>query len=925
MNNTNTFLDQLTASFLKDINVYKDQLTIVLPNKRAKIFLLDKIKNNASQTIFAPNVISVDELIQDIAQIRAIDSIELLFELYHVYLSLKLDETNQSFNEFAKWGKTLIQDFNEIDRYLIDPNYIFSYLSEIKALERWDLDAENKTKLIDDNFTFWKKLPTYYHNFYKHLRIKSVGYQGLIYRESVSALEKFIVETNRYYVFAGFNALNNAEEIIVQKFIEGERAKIIWDIDEYFLLNDHHDVGLFLRRYKKDWKFYKSNAFDYVNQEFQNKKNIEIIGTPKSIGQAKIAGKIIENLINNGSSIEKTAIVLGDENLLLPVLNNLPNIESGLNITMGFSAKSNPIQLLLNNILKLHITALNRSNSSYTFYYRDVLSVLNNVFVEPILKAHEGVKFIKQNNFTFFNYETFISIKEFSHCIESDFFKVLFQPWNDITILDILNRLKLVLDFVREDLILDVENQRINITFLHSVYKELNKIISYQERYNYINNVDDLQVIFKQIQDLAEVSFEGEPLTGLQIMGVLESRVLDFENVIITSVNEGKFPSGKAQMSFIPYDVKREIGLPTNKEKDAIYSYHFYHLLFRAKNVYLLYNTDSEGIDAGEKSRFLQQLEIETLPQHNLKKTTYNAVLPERAYEKFEILKSDLLLERLKSIATEKGFSPSSLTNFIRDPKQFYLQRVLSINDVDDVEENIAVNTLGTIIHNALEKLYTPLEQSGKVIDISDIDYMISKIDQLVEEEFKIVYKQGNIRKGKNFIAFEVAKRNIYNLLQLEKEAVLNGEEIQILALEKDLSYILKDENLPFEIKIAGKVDRIEKRNNKIRIIDYKTGKVEARSLKLKDFSFLMDEIKNDKIIQLLCYALMLSSNDDFKDYEVEAGIISFKNLGAGFLPFLYNDSSQINESALNEFKITLIDLLNKILNPDIPFLEQIK
>jgi ATP-dependent helicase/DNAse subunit B len=432
-----------------------------------------------------------------------------------------------------------------------------------------------------------------------------------------------------------------------------------------------------------------------------------------------------------------------------------------------------------------------------------------------------------------------------------------------------------------------------------------------------------LYAIYKQVIDLAEVSFEGEPLNGLQIMGVLESRVLDFETVIITSMNEGKFPAGKSQNSFIPYDVKRELGLPTFKEKDAIYTYHFYHLLQRAKNIYLLYNTESEGLDAGEKSRFITQLEVEKQPKHNLTHEIYNAVLPDTAYSPMIIPKSEKVMLRLKEIA-EKGFSPSALTSYIRNPIQFYFQKILRISEVEEVEENIALNTLGTIIHETLRVLYEPF--IGKFISEIDIENCIKKIDSEVLVQFKVVYKEGEIKKGRNLLAFEVAKRNVFNFLKVELESIKNGDAIKILELEKTFERMVEHPSLPFPVLIRGNVDRIEERNGIIRIIDYKTGKVEKTSVTLKSWRGLTEDIKNDKIIQVLAYAYMYEKNANGR--PIEAGIISFKNLKSGFLPFNFKEEKEsvaiIDNEIQSNYLEQIVLLLNEILDMTIPFEEKV-
>ena len=388
-------------------------------------------------------------------------------------------------------------------------------------------------------------------------------------------------------------------------------------------------------------------------------------------------------------------------------------------------------------------------------------------------------------------------------------------------------------------------------------------------------------------------------------------------------MNEGKFPAGKSSNSFIPYDVKRELGLPTFKEKDAIYTYHFYHLLQRATNIYLLYNTESEGMDAGEKSRFITQLDVERQPNHTLTQEIYNAVLPDTAYIPMEVRKSSAVMSRLKEIA-EQGFSPSALTKYIRNPIDFYFQKILRIREVEEVEESIALNTLGTIIHETLKTLYEPF--IGRLISESDLQQCFKQIDAEVLKQFKLVYKEGEIKKGRNLLAFEVAKRNVFNFLKVELESVKKGEQVQIIALEQTYERLLEHPKLPFPVLIKGNVDRIENRDGVIRIIDYKTGKVEKGTVALRSWDDLTLDIKNEKIIQVLAYAYMFEK--EAKGVPIEAGIISFKNLKEGFLPFNFKsgkeETKNIEEEILNHYLEQIVLLLSEILDETIPFTEKI-
>ncbi len=915
-----TFLHQLAQEILKNYSDDISELTIVLPNKRAKIFLLDAFKEIIHNTIFAPEIISIEDFIQDVAGIRSIDSVELLFEFYEVYISIKDNEEKESFENFANWAKTLLQDFNEIDRYLLEPDKVLKYLEDIKEIEHWSVDVDNRTDLIEKHLLFWKKLPGYYHSLYDYLFNKGIGYQGLIYREAVENLNHFSEHnSDKQFVFAGFNALNQAEERIIQHLLALGKTKIYWDIDETLLNDTFHDAGFFQRKFKKEWIYYKTHPYEWISNDFKDEKNIHVIATSKAIGQAKIAGSIIEkHCQQSDSNLQKVALVLGDENLLLPVLYSLPANVAALNITMGFSSKNNPAQLLIAKLFKLHTNALTRNPSSYVMYYKDVLDILTHPLIEPYVKANALVSIINKNNYTFITHKKLEELQQES----SELFSFLFQKWDETSV-NVLENLSQILLKIKANLSYENDEEKITNSFVYSIFKVINKMISYFSEHQRIDNIKTLYAIYKQVIDVAEVSFEGEPLDGLQIMGVLESRVLDFEKVIITSVNEGKFPAGKSTNSFIPYDVKMQYGLPTFKEKDAIYTYHFYHLLQRAKNIYLIYNSDSQGFDSGEKSRFITQLEVEKQPNHTLTFQYYNPDVPNIAHQPIIVPKTESVIIRLREIA-EKGFSPSSLTTYIRNPIQFYFQRILRISETDEVEENIAVNTLGTIIHGSLEELYRPF--IGRVLTVDDIKICISKIDAEVLDQFKKVYKEGEIKKGRNLLAFEVAKRNIWNFLKLELEAIEKGDEIQIIALEADLSRKLEHESLPFPIKIAGKVDRIELRNGKTRIVDYKTGKVIQQNVTLKDWKGLTDDIKNEKIIQVLAYAFMYGTLD--KNQEIEAGIISFKNLKSGFLPFKLKEDKDafhvISPEIMENYLEQLVILLKEILNVDIPFEEKI-
>ena len=918
--NKNTFLNKLAQ---KIIDKYLDNLSetiVVLPNKRAKIFLIEALKKQVSENILSPNIIAIEDFIQEISNIRNVDSIELLFEFYQVYLSITEKKNQQEFELFANWAKTLLQDFNEIDRYLLNPDHVLSYLKDIEDIKKWGIEVENKTKLLENYIDFWKLLPVYYKTLYNHLLQKGIGYQGLVYREAEKNIDNYSKTIhNKRIVFAGFNALNKAEEKIIQFLISKDLAQIYWDADQVFLNDVHHDAGLFIRKIKSGWKHYKSNPFEWIVNDFSQAKNINIIGTSKTIGQAKITGGLIEKikLENPNSDLSNVAIVLGEENLLVPLLYALPANVGSLNITMGYSGKNNPAQILISKLFKMHSNALSRNANNYVFYYKDVLDILTHPLVEPYVNSNKLVQIINKNNYTFISHKKIVELQNSSN----NFFDLLFSKWDKDSIF-VLDTILNLLQNIKQHLSNDNEEEKITKAFVFSIFKVINKLKNYYSEHSNIDKIETLNAIYKQIIDLAEVSFEGEPLNGLQIMGVLESRVLDFETVIITSLNEGKFPAGKSTNSFIPNDVKRELELPTFKEKDAIYTYHFYHLLQRAKNIYLIYNTQNDGLDGGELSRFITQLEVEKQPNHVLTHQIYKPFLPDIAHKPMSIAKSQSVMLRLKEIC-ETGFSPSALTSYIRNPIDFYFQKILRIREYEEVEENIALNTLGTIIHKCLEALYKPF--LNKYLTEIDIKKCFELLDEEVLFQFKEIYKEGEIKKGRNLLAFEVAKRNVSNFLKMELNSIKNGDQIKIIALEQTYERIFKSKRLPFPVLIKGNVDRIEERNGNIRIIDYKTGKVEAKNVTLKSWNGLTDGIKNDKIIQLMAYAFIFENNSDLL---IEAGIISFKNLKNGFLPFVFKEdkiaNSVISEAVLVNYLAELEFLLVEILDVNIAFTEKI-
>jgi hypothetical protein len=905
---------------LEEKGLKLEDLHFILPSKRAGVFLKHHLASLIEQPIFAPNILSIEEFVEELSGLQALPNTELVFKLYEAYKALTSSEDVESFESFSKWAQILLQDFNEIDRYLIPQEQIFDYLNAIKELNHWSLEP-NHTDLIKNHLKFWKRLKDYYLEFTETLIKNKQGYQGLIYREASENLEVYLENnSDKTHVFLGFNALNTAESQIIQGLLQNDLAVTYWDIDKTFINDTVHDAGWFTRAHKTKWNYFKNHPFNWETSYYNTPKNIQVVGVPKLVGQAKYVGQILEHLRIENKNLASVAVVLGEENLLIPVLNSIPKAITKLNVTMGLPLQFVPLASFFEHLFSIH-----KSNST-TFYYKDVIAILSHPSVYPLFHIESGnvssqiVDFIQKNNIVYLSAET-LKLQTASH---QELIDYLFEPWNNDTHLA-LNQCSNLIYKMKASFDQSGKNNGLKLEYLYRFHTLFNQLSELNTTYKYLDSIAALHSVYKELLSYETMDFKGEPLEGLQIMGMLESRVLDFETVIITSVNEGILPSGKTNNSFIPFDVKIENGLPTFKEKDAVYTYHFYRLLQRAKNVYILYNTEIDALKGGEKSRFITQLEIEDI--HKIKHSIASPNVPIIEHQLQHITKTPLVLERIKELCG-KGFSPSSLSNYIRNPLDFYFDKILGIKEFDEVEENIAANTMGSVIHNTLEEFYQPLE--GEFLTIAHLTDFKKRIKITVTKHFEALYHQGDFTKGKNLIIFEIAQRYISNFINLEIESIKNGNEIKIISIESDESIAIKIDGLDFPIKLKGKVDRVDEFNGVTRVVDYKSGKLEQGKVELVDWADLTtDYDKYSKSFQILCYAFMMYKNKRIT-LPIEAGIISFKNLSGGFLKFGTKPSSGsrkkiqiITEETLDHFEEELKTLIAEICNPDIDFVEK--
>ena len=935
-----SFLEQLVIHLTEK---YKDdisELCIVLPNRRAGLFLKTHFVKHLKNTFWAPEVMATEDFVALLAEVEIVDTTTLLFELYETVKAVNGSET-ESFDEFSKWGQILLNDFNEIDRYLVDAGQLFGNLKDIKELENWTLNAENLTEFQTKYLQFWKSLKEFYFNFQKRLLDKHEAYQGLAYKlVSADVEERVKKHPWKKIIFAGFNALNKAEEELIEKLLNAGRAEIIWDTDAYYINNLNQEAGRFIRKYNETGRFKKIKEQNIVVEEnllATEPKTITIIGAAKNVAQAKVAGNLVDTLKQENSGLENTALVLADENLLFPVLHSLPSDLTDINVTMGYPLKNTPVAGYFDLIFSLHENGMKfgKGKASYSFYHTDLIKLLSHPYTAILLTGDNSdasirkvIQAIQTRNIVFAGFSMIESIFiEFEKEKEFEVLARLLNHWKSPA--DAIKCITSLIDQLKNAIINQREIQSENkasleLEYLFAFTKIIKRIHDLTIDYNtLINDIKTLRSIINQIVRGTTLPFYGEPLMGLQVMGMLETRTLDFENVILLSCNEDILPSGKTVNSFVPFELKRHFGLPTYSDKDAIFAYHFYRLLQRAKNIYLLYNTENDDFGSGEKSRYLTQL-IYELPKVNpsvvIKEMLVNIPVKEEKHNHtIRIEKSADIIEKLKAKA-EYGFSPSLLNRYRNCTLQFYFQAIAGLKEVDEVEETIGADTLGSSIHKVLQNFYTPF--IGKKIVAEDIKKMKPQVEAATLAVFEEEYSKTEISFGKNLLTLKVALKFINNFLNEEIKNIssneANSKPTMIKALEQELETNLTVGSQ--QIKIKGNADRIDSIGKLTRIIDYKTGLADTKELKFEEWDEIRTNTKLAKSFQLLMYALMYQKMNPALQEHLISGIITFRELSAGLKTVKVNQSEELNVDVLKEFEEQVKLLLSEIFNPEMAF-----
>lgn len=917
----NSFLSRV-ADFILEHHSGNADLCVVLPNRRSGLFLKKIISEKITSTVWAPEIITIEEFTQRVSGLTIADKTEILIRLYEIISADEKHDT-EPFESFMKWAPVLISDYSDADAWLVDTDQLFTNLSEIKYIEDWSLGSPELTPFQKKYLEFWDRLAEWYHALRNELLKENKGWSGLAYRLSAEP-ERLNNIAWSQVIFAGFNALNKAEEKILSQLIRNGKADTLWDADNYYLNDSLNEAGKFMRMNREKYFTRPFNRpFDNTGDYFATgEKNITVISAARNISQARAAGTVLHE--NNFSS-EETAIVLADENLLIPVLDTIPQNYTDVNVSMGYSMRNTPVYTLLLNVFSLQENVLRfqiySGKGEPKFYYQDVLRLLRHPYVVSSFndkkKITQIIRRIARYNATFV---TLQQIKNYGDISSSAVLEFLFCEWKSSDI--IIEQLQRIPEIFRGILKPSDEEISFDTEFLYQLHLALNRVATLYSRGDALHNFAALKSILIQGFSNTSIPFSGEPLRGLQIMGMLETRLLDFKNVIIVSANEGVLPDSTMHQSFIMYDLRRHFGMPLFHEKDSITSYNVHRLLQRAENIVFISNSDQDAFGTKEKSRFITQLETE-LPSVNPnaffnykvaasepgRETATDAITLNSGPEVIAIL-----IEKAKD-----GFSPSMISSFRECKLQFYFRYVTGIRDEDEVTEDVDQNMLGTIIHNALEEMYKPFVNAVLTEEI--IARIRPQTEKSVKAAFKNLYEDNEAGTGKNLLALKIAQRYITQFFDFETARIRRlskaGIKITVTGLEESLEHIQEINGTP--IKFIGKADRIERRDEFISILDYKTGIVTKKDVTLNDWADLAEGRKTSKAFQLLMYAWLYLKGRNQAEL-VESGLISFRHLREGILLLTSPEGSVITNENIIEFESQLHRLTADILSEETVF-----
>ena len=911
------FLRQVAATFVNKIGSDLSEYCFVFPNRRSSLFFKKYLGLSSNVPVFAPKIETISSLLTTASGLVVDSKVSLLYILYQTYLDVA--NSVETFDEFLHKGDTILNDFDDVDKYIVDAKMLFTNIAELREIggdysflsdsqkaairdmaafqQFWDTLISNKEGENEKFFTnFWTNMYELYCSFREKLEQKGKAYEGMVYRsvaEHLKTSELTAIFKHKHYVFVGFNALNNCEKKILNTLRDAGLADFYWD---YYgeMIQDKMNMSSFFM--KENVLVYPSK-YQLISEEVDT--NYNVVGVSSAIGQAKLLKDILHKLLPQESAADlenkafRTAIVLPDEGLLLPVINSIPEYIEKVNVTMGYSLSNSSIAAFISYIADL-FTKLKIEGSRVLFYHKSVLGLLKHPFV---MKNNRAVVIpliekITTGNMVFVDSGDLQVSELCSTIFDTNFF---FSG-----------------SFVSVSIAAMIEYEQKILSSLQSLVAPIDREFVYQT-YIYLNTLKDLDLQLssatffrfqQQMMSSISIPFRGEPMAGLQIMGPLETRVLDFDNLIILSVNEGVFPKKSISTSLIPYNLRRGFDLPNYEFQDAIAAYHFYRSIYRASNVYMLYDTRTVGMNIGEESRFIKQLRYHH--KVNLKESFVKLSAQKTEIIPKEIKKSEKILNKLRT----RYYSASSLETYMSCSLKFYYQAIEKVKEEEEVRESVQADMFGSIYHKVMESIYNSVKDKPieKVVLES---FTKSQLEQIIEEVFKKLMQLDRI-EGYNKVTAALLLRYVQKTLEED----IKLTPFTFVEAEKDMFFPIHFDELGCSLNFVGYIDRIDKVDGLLRIIDYKTGGVK---IDFREVAEIFDRERENRpytAFQLCFYLFLLLENGYITSPEsAKLVVYTIKTIFRQS-----NPEMMLVEDQYAEFRERLLGLFAEILDPDIPF-----
>lgn len=902
------FLNKIVTELLAQ-NSDLGTFNIVLPGKRPVVFI-KRILQEKNYSGMLPNFFTVEDLIKDISDKQPVQGIALWLFAFEVYREI---QPSEDFSNFLKWFPTLLKDWDDILKFSDSDKAVLEYMFDEERIKNWSENLGDDEKPLKKFLNFWQKMNLFLPILKQKLTENNWATSGMIHEAAKNKIEEYAKNTTGKFVFCGFNAFTPVEEKLVRNLMQWDKAQCFFQADEYYINDERQEAGKFLRSIKTWKEFNESRNFKWIEDDFSQPKKIKVYEVSGNITQAKVLPEIFDEI--SDENLSKTAVVLLDENLLPTCLDSMSRVEH-LNITMGFPLKNLGFSNAMKQLFYLQ-KQLEKKDSSY--YYNDVLSVLEELSNEEsdqkIIRDFKAK--IEERNIVY------ISKKQFKEFLwELSYFKLFEKPTSIKEFIDLMISFCYQLKFRDLDDILYE-----NISHFEKSFKIIKNQLT---PYTFEVKMETLEVLINQLVSSETIDFQGEPLQGLQVMGLLETRLLNFENIILLSANEGKLPLGNSQNTYLPFDVRQHFHLHTFLENDSIYAYHFYRLIQDAENVHLLFNALSSGVNTGEKSRFITQIEIED-QHHEIEHVIIENSSEPINKQLIQIEKTPAVLQKLED--WKKRVSPSHLTSFIYNPIDFYFTKILGTRETSEMEEELSQRSYGNLVHYALQIIYE--KHLGKILSCNDLEFSDKELIEVLNQAIvKLNHQTDFYEKGMNYIHKSIAERVVRTILEVDKQLIADGNTLEILSVEgnfENIDYYFNEDKTD-KVSFYGFIDRIDRLNGKLRIIDYKTAK--TKNLSIKEAKKEEEEEKLEQLffkddykqaMQLCVYAYAVLNDTKYPDNFVQCGIWSFAEANKGVQNLQIFGEQEISSPLLNDPMKWIKNVIEEILNPANDFVEEVK